>query len=206
MDSFNSDDYGHRSNRNDADLGYGWIHYGLIRLIKPTRLLCIGSRYGYIPAVMAQACKDNDKGVVDFVDPGYGESDKNHWTGVGYWKVKEGRECFNKFGLRKWISTYLLTSEEFKKKYNKREYGYIYIDGNHSYDGVTNDYKLFFPKLKIGGFMVFHDICVKGAKTGGIYGVGKLWEELLVKDSHISFVFSGSGLGVIQKNRQFDNQ
>ena len=48
MIQFDSDDYGHRSDRNRADLGYGWFHYSIIRMIKPKRVLCIGSRYGFI--------------------------------------------------------------------------------------------------------------------------------------------------------------
>ena len=79
MNKFQADELGHQASLKKADLGYGWIHYGLIRQQKPKKLLCIGSRYGFIPAVMAQACKDNNLGKVDFVDAGYGETNKNHW-------------------------------------------------------------------------------------------------------------------------------
>ena len=36
----------------------------------------------------------------------------------------------------------------------------VYIDGDHSYDGVKNDITLYYPKLKIGGFLCGHDYSV----------------------------------------------
>lgn len=198
MEEFNADTYGHRGDIKDADLGYGWIHYGLLRTIKPRKVLCIGSRHGYIPAILAQACKDNGQGRVDFVDPGYGKDNKNHWTGEGYWKTKEGKECFERFGLEDFITLHLMTSEEFAKKKKKRKYEYVYIDGDHSYEGVALDYKLFWPRLKKEGFMAFHDISITEPKPEGIYGVNRLWGEISKKDS-VKLSFEGSGLGIIQK-------
>ncbi len=91
MKTFQADQMGHQADINKADLGYGWIHYGLIRQQKPKKLLCVGSRYGFIPSLMAQACKDNNFGKVDFIDAGYGDKDLNNWTGVGYWKTAKGK-------------------------------------------------------------------------------------------------------------------
>ena len=198
MEYFKVDEYGHQADTKKADLGYGWIHYCLIRAVKPRRVLCIGSRYGFIPAVSAQACKDQNKGYVDFVDPGYGFGDRDHWTGAGYWRTKEGKECFRKCGLENRIALHLMTSKEFAKKFSKYKYDFIYIDGDHSYKGVKLDYKLFWPRLNSNGFMAFHDICVKESKPEGAYGVHKLWEEIKEKHSFL-IPFEGSGLGVIQK-------
>ena len=33
----------------------------------------------------------------------------------------------------------------------------IYVDGNHIYEAVVQDIKLWWPKIKIGGYMVFDD-------------------------------------------------
>lgn len=197
METFRVDSYGHCASIKNFDMGYGWIHYGFIRQLKPSRILCIGSRYGYIPAILAQACKDNEKGVVDFVDPGYGPDDKNHWTGASFWKSKKGKSIFHSFGLATFIKSYLMTSKQFTDT-NQRVYDYIYIDGDHSYGGALTDYKLFWDKLNKNGFLVFHDISVKGVKPEGVYGVEKLWKEIAKKNS-ITFPFEGSGLGILQK-------
>ena len=117
MLAFRADEYGHECNVEKADLGYGWIHYGLIRQQKPKRVLCVGSRHGYIPAVIGQACQDNGFGTVDFVDAGYDQDQKGAWTGVGYWKTKEGREIFNSFGLGATVTLHVMTTKDFAKKY-----------------------------------------------------------------------------------------
>ena len=199
MSAFQADEYGHESNTQKADLGYGWIHYGLIRQQKPRRVLCIGSRHGYIPAVLAQACKDNGFGKVDFVDAGFKSDDSGGWTGVGYWKTQEGKNCFNKFGLEKNISLFVTTTKEFSKKHPNNFYDYIFFDGDHSFKGVSLDFKLFFPKLLKNGYLVFHDVCVKGKKPEGEYGVWKLWNKLEKKFAGIKINHLGSGLGVMQK-------
>ena len=106
---FARDDNWHKLNRNKGDIGYGWLHYSLIRIIKPKRVLCIGSRYGFIPAVCALACRDNGFGMVDFVDAGYAMEDHpdpmEHWGGVGWWKKCDPNKYFGKFGLEKSLSS-----------------------------------------------------------------------------------------------------
>jgi len=199
MLAFQADEYGHECNIENADLGYGWIHYGLIRQQKPRRVLCIGSRHGYIPAILAQACKDNGFGHVDFVDAGFGLDDEGGWTGVGYWKTKKGENCFDNFGLSGHITLFLTTTLKFSKKYPNQVYDYIYIDGDHSFKGAALDFKLFFPRIVKDGYLVFHDVCVKENKPEGVYGVWKLWEKLEKEFKGIKINYLGSGLGIIQK-------
>ncbi len=199
MQFFHADQYGHECNIEKADLGYGWIHYGLIRQKKPARILCIGSRHGYIPAILAQGCKDNGFGHVDFIDAGYGPNDRNAWSGEGYWSTHKGKNCFREFGLGGHITLFLTTTQDFSDKYPDTHYEYIYIDGDHSYRGVSLDFNLFFPRLSKEGYMVFHDICVKEKMTEGEYGVWKLWKRLEKKYGGIKVSYTGSGLGIIQK-------
>lgn len=199
MTAFQADEYGHECNIQNADLGYGWIHYGLIRQQKPKRVLCIGSRHGYIPAVLAQACKDNGFGTVDFIDAGFGLDDKGGWTGVGYWKTKKGQNCFNNFNLGNHITLFVTTTQKFSQRYPNQVYDYIYLDGDHSFKGVVLDFKLFWPSLNKNGYFSFHDICVKEDKPEGQYGVWKLWEKLGKEFKGMKINYLGSGLGIIQK-------
>lgn len=199
MKKFKADELGHQAKTREADLGYGWIHYGLIRQQKPKKLLCIGSRYGFIPAIMAQACKDNGLGQVDFVDAGFGENDQNHWTGKAYWKSEKGLNSFKSFGLDNYIKIFVQTTKQFKKMSLNKKYDYIYIDGDHSYKGVSFDVKSFWPKLKKGGYVLLHDIDVKGKFPEGTYGVWKLFKEFSKKKSSIKISYNKSGLGIIQK-------
>jgi predicted O-methyltransferase YrrM len=179
-------------------LGFGLIHYSLIRNSKPKRILCIGSRKGFVPAICALACQDNQYGTVDFVDAGYDSDNKDHfWGGMGLWKRIDQRKYFSIFSIHKHIHLYVMTTEEFISKY-KWNYQYIYIDGDHSYQGAKKDYLFTWKRLETGGFMVFHDITPKFTQDHQQYGVWKLWKELSNKHT-ISFPLKGNGLGIIQK-------
>jgi predicted O-methyltransferase YrrM len=50
---------------------------------------------------------------------------------------------------------------------------FVFIDGDHTYDGVKQDYAMYGPLVKPGGCIAFHDI-----EYGP--GVGRLWNELTI--------------------------
>lgn len=193
--------HGQQTNLADSSLGFGLIHYSLIRIFKPERILCVGSEYGFVPALCALACRDNKKGKVDFVDAGKKRGEKNNWGGTGFWKTSEAKSHFNAFGLKPYIQSYIMTTQEFSKKHSFK-YEYIYLDGDHSYDGIKHDFKKFWPLLAQQGLMVFHDINLKGLAHGDEYGVWKLWEQLEKQLPVINFPGFDNTLGVIQKNSE----
>ena len=196
-------DEGHAINFTQYFLGFGLIHYAFLRNTKAKNILCIGSCKGYIPAILALACKDNQFGHVDFVDAAYSQYDENdskkHWRGIGFWKKIDPKEHFAKIKVDKYIDTHIMTTKEYAKKFAKKKYQYIYIDGDHSYEGVKMDYKLFWPKLEKKGFMVFHDVIAKGYLDKGLFGVWKFWQELENKNKIIFPFPKESGLGILQK-------
>jgi hypothetical protein len=193
-------DEGQNVEAKGKTLGFGLIHYAFVRNIKPKRILCVGSRKGFIPAVITMACRDNNFGKVDFVDAGYGEENpEKHWSGIGFWRKVDVNKHFSKVGGEGIIEVFVMKTVDFAKKYSQKEYEYIYIDGDHSYEGVKIDYSLFWPKLKKGGFMVFHDVVAKGYLGKGKFGVGKFWKNLAPKNSIIFTFPIDSGLGIIQK-------
>jgi hypothetical protein len=193
----------HNQDSKKGNLGYGWIHYALIRNFQPKRILCIGSKYGFIPAVCAVGCRDNGLGKVDFVDAGMDMREVNnmagaHWGGVGFWKKCKPEKYFGKFGVEKYIELHVIKSEDFAKKFPKRKYDYIHIDGDHSYKGVKKDFNLFWIRLNKGGFMAFHDIASQD-KDGNVYGTRDFWKELKKKNNVIFEFNKDPGLGIIQK-------
>lgn len=183
-----------------GSLGFGLLHYALVQNLKPKNILVVGSLKGYAPMMIAAACRDIRSGKVDFVDAAYDEnSNGKNWQGIGFWKKIKPKDHFAQVGVDKHITTHLMTSIEFAKKYPHKKYQYIYIDGDHSYEGVKLDYKLFYPRLEKGGLMSFHDVVASGQLTGGDYGVKKFWQELK-NQNQITLPFpKNSGLGILQK-------
>ena len=196
-----SGDAGQHTDTVTGFTGYGLIHYAMVRNLRPARILCIGSRKGFVPGILALAARDNAVGHVDFVDPGFDRTSHpgKSWGGVGFWKKGVAQAHFAKLGVGSRITHYPMTSRAFAKHYPRRKYGYIYIDGDHSYTGVSTDYRMFWPRLVRGGLMVFHDIAAHGKLEGGIFGVHTLWKNIPVEQK-ICFPFPRqSGLGIVQK-------
>jgi predicted O-methyltransferase YrrM len=80
--------------------------------------------------------------------------------------------------------TYLLQTDShlFETKKNLlqlldgREIDLLFIDGDHSYEGVSQDWKMYSPLVKKGGLVAFHDICFHPAVPH--CQVDKFWKKL----------------------------
>ncbi len=75
--------------------------------------------------------------------------------------------------------------------------GFLFIDGDHSYEGVKQDYAMYSPFVVPGGLIAFHDI-VDGPRTGG--GVHRFWHELVGRKTEflVSPPSDWGGIGVLQ--------
>jgi predicted O-methyltransferase YrrM len=84
---------------------------------------------------------------------------------------------------------------------------FLFIDGDHSYEGIKQDFLNYTPFVKSGGVVAFHDIVEDnetryGVITGGwAGGVPKFWQEVKAKHEHLEFVNNyqqdGRGIGVV---------
>jgi len=190
-------------NKKTNNLGYGLFHYSLIKNFRPKRILCVGSMYGFIPFMMAKACQENRIGKVDFVDAGFDignkKDSKMHSFGQGFWRNIDLKKHFSYLLDKKYIDIYVMTTKEFSKE-NNSKYDYIYLDGDHTYEGGKLDLKLFWPRLKKDGFLCYHDIHFKKILKGIEFGYWKVWNELCdSKPFKIEVSNKYSGLGLIQK-------
>lgn len=209
---------GHNNDWNEQNLGFGFYHYAMIRNLKPDYILCVGSQRGFVPAVCALACKDNAHGKVLFVDAGLDKEaladneilGQKSWGGVGVWK-KATREYWQPLGVENFIELYCTTTEKFAADFQDRpvglDFGYMHIDGDHSYEGVSRDFDLFWPMLEPGGFMTMHDIATDKMTDWGKCGVKDFWNDLVVKThpkhTHLEYTTQelplDCGLGILQK-------
>jgi hypothetical protein len=78
--------------------------------------------------------------------------------------------------------------------FNEDSISLLHIDGLHTYDAVSEDFRNWFPKVAPGGIVLFHDVQARHAD----FGVWKFWEE--TREQHETFTFNhGFGLGVLRK-------
>lgn len=76
---------------------------------------------------------------------------------------------------------------------------FLFIDGDHSFEGVKRDFEMYAPLVAKGGIIAFHDIVPGPRKNVG--GVPEFWKELKTRFPHEEFVENwnqgGMGIGVI---------
>ena len=56
----------------------------------------------------------------------------------------------------------------------------LYIDGDHSYEGVKKDIEIYTPSVRVGGYVLFHDyLGEEGVRLAIEEATGDTWEAFL---------------------------
>jgi predicted O-methyltransferase YrrM len=78
---------------------------------------------------------------------------------------------------------------------------FLFIDGDHRYEGVKADYQMYSPLVRPGGLICFHDIVPGPAECVG--GVPIFWQEIKKQHRVQEFVADwnqgGYGIGLVVK-------
>jgi predicted O-methyltransferase YrrM len=76
---------------------------------------------------------------------------------------------------------------------------YLFLDGDHTYEGVRRDFEMYGPLVRKGGMIALHDIAAHDGRAD--CRVDKFWEEIRREYRHKEIVESPSqgwaGLGVL---------
>jgi cephalosporin hydroxylase len=93
-------------------------------------------------------------------------------------------------------SVTLLRVEEILKN-NRIQF--LFIDGDHSYQGVRQDFEMYSPLVAPGGIIGFHDIVVAPDGSGG--EVHEFWNEAKLRFRHREVIsdqgHAGYGIGLL---------
>jgi cephalosporin hydroxylase len=91
------------------------------------------------------------------------------------------------------------TLEEVESLLGETKVDFLFIDGDHTYEGVKQDFELYSPLVKTGGLIAFHDIVE--APEYPASRVWALWAELKGAYRHAEFTIErtigGAGIGVL---------
>lgn len=75
----------------------------------------------------------------------------------------------------------------------------LFIDGDHTYDGVRRDFEMYSPLVRKGGMIAFHDICPGPEEKVG--GVPRFWAEVSLGRESKSVIRDlkqgGFGIGIL---------
>ena len=174
-----------------------WEIDGLLRILKPRqprRLLEIGTANGGTLYLLTRVAAD-DAHLVS-IDLPCGD------FGGGYprWKVPLYRSFARpgqRLDLVRADSHAKQTQDRVKAIFGGYLLDFIFIDADHSYEGVKRDFEMYQPLLSPGGVMAFHDIA---NNPDPAYGVHRFWNEIKTDFDHREFVHGlrgQFGIGVL---------
>lgn len=148
----------------DLHMGDGLLVYSFIQFIRAKVCVCIGSGGGFIPRIMTQARHDLwEQGIFE------GNS-QNEWGDIGTTIIVDAANGVGGFAdwteensfLRYHFQPQVIldTSERAFYDYFVRQdikIDYLHIDGDHSYNGVKNDFDLYSTIMSENGIITIHD-------------------------------------------------
>ncbi len=130
-----------------------WVLYGLVRAMRPTLCVEIGSARGRSACFVGLGLKHNGQGKLVAIDP-HEPTDWNDTDSVDTLATMRANLA----------AMDVAAQVEIRRAYSDRAaegwtapIDLLFIDGDHTYEGVKRDFALFAPHVKEFGLVVFHD-------------------------------------------------
>jgi predicted O-methyltransferase YrrM len=173
----------------------------VVRTIEPSRICEIGAAGGGTTLLLARAAtRDATIVTIDLGFTNVTEAAVHHFVGS-----QQKMFCLTR------DSHHSETVAEVTKCVEGSELDVLYLDGDHSYEGIQADFKLYNPLVRRGGLIVFHDI-VPDYKTrfgitttSDVGGVPQFWEEIKAAGATVEEIIDdpeqdGYGIGILRWN------
>jgi predicted O-methyltransferase YrrM len=129
------------------------ILHGLVRSIKPDVCVEIGSARGNSTCAIAAGLKENGRGKLYAIDP-HMPTDWNDNLSIDTFDILQSN--ISTLGLTDQVEIIRSLSEDAARDWT-RPIDLIFIDGDHSYEGVKRDWDVFVKYVSRFGVVVFHD-------------------------------------------------
>lgn len=139
-----------------VNIALGEFLYGLTRSLRPRLIVEIGCFIGFSTLHFAQALKDNGCGEIfgiDLFEPHPDFNLSNPLEIAEYYRRKSGLENNITFKAGDSVE---IRQEIFPGR--DTQIDLLFIDGDHSIKGVFADFNAYYDLVKVGGYMLLHDI------------------------------------------------
>lgn len=166
--------------------------YDIVEAIRPKIVVELGVYNGLSFFAFCQSMIENDiDGVAYAIDCWEGDEHTDAYDESIFLDVqKHARENYR--GI-----TYLMKMffNEALQHFNDDSIDLLHIDGFHTYDAVKEDFESWYPKVRPGGIILFHDVMARLKD----FGAWKFFEELEQSHEETFKFHHGFGLGVLRK-------
>lgn len=163
----------------------------LLKELAPQRSLEIGTNYGGTLLLLCAVSAPRAKIIsVDLPEGPFG-------GGYPKRKIPIFRR-FARFGQKLHLLRANSHSPETKKDVERllqnEPLDYLFVDADHTYEGIRRDFEMYAPLVRKGGMIAFHDIVTH--KSGTQCEVERFWNEIKQEYRHREFVERPSAGGV----------
>lgn len=166
--------------------------YDLVAALRPKLVVELGVYNGLSFFAFCQAMVEHDiDGVAYAIDCWEGDEHTDSYDDSIYNDVRDyARDNYR--GI-----TYLLRMffNEALQHFEDNTVDLLHIDGLHTYEAVKEDFTNWYPKVKPGGIILFHDVMARIKD----FGVWKFFDEIENEYDDIFKFNHGFGLGVLRK-------
>ena len=153
---------------NKSQIEYAYLIYSLVYNLEPKNILEIGTARGFSAAVIAKALHDcgaeNSKVVSHDI---HNPEDKKNWHAnkLGNVDPFKGKilsliEIWSKFDKSNTLRNKIeFRSNSLKESISKldNKIDFVFIDGDHTYEGVKNDFEMIESSLSPNAIILFDD-------------------------------------------------
>jgi predicted O-methyltransferase YrrM len=172
--------------------------YGLVRSLKPEVCVEIGSALGKSASYIGLGLKENGHGMLYAIDP----HKPTNWNDVdAVDSLKEFERNISAAGVREYVSVIRSYSDAAARDW-KLPIDLIFIDGDHSYEGVKRDWELFLPHIRPSGIVIFHDTMWDLPPYAGTVrsdmGVPRFVDELRQQGYQVLTIGQDFGVSLVQ--------
>jgi predicted O-methyltransferase YrrM len=178
-----------------------WMLYGLVRSKKPAVCVEIGSARGKSACHIGLALQDNRGGELFAIDP-HTATAWNDCNSVHTYETIV--QNINVLNLANYVKVVRQTSAEAVLSWS-RPIDILFIDGDHSYEGVKRDFELFGKFVSPFGIVVFHDtiwdLRPDPEWSRADMGVPKFVDELRVQGYPVVTIDRDCGTSIVQPQR-----
>lgn len=144
--------------------------FGLIRQMNARKVIEIGRYKGGSTLVMAAAMRGD--GELWSIDIGKKETRLHQWEEVRTFDEQLADKC-QQYNL----NANIIVGDSRIVELDTGEVDLVFIDGDHSYDGVKNDFERFGKRVRMGGAVLFDDAFSEGIFKTHTETVGRVVNE-----------------------------